>query len=484
MRASVAKVEKKDFTWLIIIILIAVPLIVEFGWGVTIYNGSHDSIISAQKFMSEKFGLKLYENIKEIKINPNKDKEENKTSFIYQALNEEANQSEINYGTTKDIAISEFVHLINSNAFYLILCAILYNFINIYKIFILSMTVFSANYISSTLSYIFQSPKPYMAFYKIKSAVIFNEWGSPNNQIVVLVSFNLSLYKVLTSNKYMEKKIWAKIILIILLIVYSFIDIFLLFASGNCTYNHIVISLFMGVVIFMVIFYSFKVDLKKPKQFYDFIKFNILYYLVINALLFAFPILLIIFMKNEGDQDYYKTNGKEQVERMPSNDFTNKYCGYRNKFYLDYGNFCNVFCFLMNIIAFFSVKADFHFIYQDNYKSWNERNFEKPKVEIVNLDQSAQNDEYSHIDESQWNHLGLCINFIRLIILIVIIFLLFVIFIWANTWSKSQFYSFIVLIIIPMTIHVFGTFYLYKIILSKLKLTRAPKIKQKKLLDY
>ena len=194
MRASVAKVEKKDFTWLIIIILIAGPLIVEFGWGVTIYNGSHDSIISAQKFMSEKFGLKLYENIKEIKINPNKDKEENKTSFIYQALNEETNQSEINYGTTKDIAISEIVHLINSNTFYLILCAILYNFINIYKIFILSMTVFSANYISSTLSYIFQSPKPYMAFYKIKSAVIFNEWGSPNTQIVVLVSFNLSLY--------------------------------------------------------------------------------------------------------------------------------------------------------------------------------------------------------------------------------------------------------------------------------------------------
>ena len=482
MKASVSKVEKKDFTWIIILVLIAVPLFVEFKYGETIYNGSYESIISAQNFMSDKFGLKLYENIEEIKINPNKDKEENRSSYIYHVLNEEKN--EINYGTTKDIAISEIIHLINSNTFYLILCGILYNYINIYKVFILSMTVFSANYISSTLSYIFQSPKPYMAFYKIKSAVIFNEWGSPNTQIVVLVSFNLSLYKVLINNKYMEKKIIPKILLIILLIGYSFIDIFLLFASGNCTYNHIIISLFMGVVIFMVIFYSFKVDLNKPKQFYDFIKFNFLYYLVINALLFAFPILLIMFMKNEGDQDYYTRHGKEQVNRMPSNDFTKKYCGYRDKFYLDDGNLCNVFCFLMNIIAFFSVKADFHFIYKDNYNSWNERNFEKPKIEIVNLDQSNQNDEYSHIDESQWNHLGACVNLIRFIILIVIIFVFFVLIIWINSWSKSETYSFIVLIIIPMAIHVFGTFYLYKIILTKLKLTRAPKIKQKKLLDY
>ena len=482
---SSTKVEKKDFTWLIVIILIAVPLIVEFGWGENLYNSSHESIISAQEFMSDNFGLKLYDE--EIKNSPNKDKDENENSYIY---NEETNNNKIlksnenNDGTTKSIVISEIIHLINSNAFYLILCGILYNFVNIYKVFILSMTVFSANYISSTLSYIFQSPKPYMAFYKIKSVVIFNEWGSPNNQIVVLVSFSLSLYKVLIFNKYMDKKLWAKIVIIILLIVYCFLDIFLLYASGNCTFNHIFISLFMGLVIFIVIFYIFKVDLNKPKQLYDFIKFNILYYLVINAILFVFPILLIIFMKNEGDQDYYRNNGKEQVDRMPSNDFTKKYCGYRNKFYLNYGSFCNVICFLMNIIAFLSVKADFHFMYQDNYNNWNEGNFEKPKIEIVNMDQSSQTDEYSHIEESQWNHLGACINIIRFIILVVIIFVVFVIFTLVNSWSQREGYSLIFLIIIPMAIHVFGTFYLYKLILTKLKLTRAPKIKQKKLLDY
>ena len=279
MRAKVHKTQKRDFTWIIILILIAVPLILEFAIGESLYNNSHESIISAQQFMAEKFGLKLYESIEETKILPNQnenDDEKNKTnnlnifdSFINEELNENKNQenTEIDLGTTKDIFVSEFIHLINSNSFYLIISALLYNFVNIYKIFILSMTVFSANYVSTTLSYIFHSQKPYMAFYRIKSAVIFNEWGSPNNQIVVLISFGLSLYKVLVHNKYMENKIFAKIILIIFLLGYAFIDIFLLFASGNCTYNQILISLFMAVVIFMVIFYSFKVDLNKPKQF-------------------------------------------------------------------------------------------------------------------------------------------------------------------------------------------------------------------------
>ena len=96
-------------------------------------------------------------------------------NYIYSFLSEN-NKAYIESkekGDTKDVFASEIIHLINSNNFYLILCAILFNFINIYKVFILAMTVFSANFISSTLSYIFHSPKPYMSYYKkIKSGAL------------------------------------------------------------------------------------------------------------------------------------------------------------------------------------------------------------------------------------------------------------------------------------------------------------------------
>ena len=486
MRAAVQKVEKRDYTWIIVLVLIAVPLIVEFLAGEDLYNNSYDSIIDAQKFMVKKFKLELFKNIEYNITDTSDGKNTSEASltemnnYIYSFLNENNKYIESKEkGGTKDVFTSEIIHLINSNIFYLILCGILFNFINIYKVFILAMTVFSANFISSTLSYIFHSPKPYMSYYKIKSAVVFNEWGSPNNQIIVLVSFGFSLYKVLVSNKVMEKKLFAKILLIILFIGYAFIDIFLLFASGNCTYNHIIISLFFSVVIFLVIFYIFKVNLNKAKQFYDFIKFNFVYYLVINALLFVFNIVLSNFIIDDRDIKYYGDNGKEQIELMPANKFSNKFCKYRKLFFLNDGNICNIICFLMNIIAFIALRLDLHFTYQDNYNSWSEGNFEKPRVEANNNDHSSAG-EYSHLEESQWNHYGACRAAIRFAFLLFFIIVLFGVFVLISSWSSNETYNYIFLIVLPMALHVFGIFYYYKHLLSRLKLVRPPKIKSKK----
>ena len=55
MRAAVQKVEKRDYTWIIVLVLIAVPLTLEFLVGEDLYNKSYDSIIDAQKFMVKKF---------------------------------------------------------------------------------------------------------------------------------------------------------------------------------------------------------------------------------------------------------------------------------------------------------------------------------------------------------------------------------------------------------------------------------------------
>ena len=510
MKAYVQKIHKKDFTWMIIILLIIIPLIIEFFAGDDLFDNSHPSIIEVQEFMSETFKLKLFENdIPESPINENNNIK-NITNYTNSSFFEEMsylnvllleNETESNNSKPhenegkketskeeekkeektsngKEVFISEFIHFINSNNFYLILCAIIYNYTNIYKTFILAITVFSANFISATLSYIFQSPKPYMAFYLVKSAVIFNEWGSPNCQMVVLISFALSLYKVITENKTMEKKQWAKILVMVLLIVYSIIDIFLLFASGNMTYNHIIFSLFISIDIYLVIFHSYKVNLNNAKELYDIIKFNLLYYLVINALLFTFQLLLSNFITDARDTTYYEENGKKQVDRMPSTDFSDNFCGYRKMFFLNEGNLCNVICFLMYIIAFLGLKFDLHYNYSDNFNNWSDGNFEKTKKEKMNAAQGQQV-EYSNLEESQWNHYGIASGILRFIATIFIVFVLYALFIWINSWkdNASEFQSFCFLIIIPMALHVFGTFYGYKALFMKLKLARKPKMK-------
>ena len=483
MRATNIKEEKKDFWWLVILILIVLPVTFEFFFGQKLFNASHDTIISAQKFMYEKFNLKYYQhedvvqNVHDVNDTIINDTNLNSSIklFFESFLDEEKNIEE-KKGFTKDLIISEVIHFMNSNIFYLILCAILLNFMNIYKIFVLSLSVFVSNYICSALSFIYQSPRPYMAFYKIKPAVVFNEWASPNNQIVVLITFGLCLYQALTKNKRMEKKLIVKILLIILLVLYIFIDIFLLFASGNCTFNHIIISVFFGISIFLILIYILKIDLNKSRQFYDIIKIKTLYYLAINALLFVFQILLCLFVIDKRDTTFYENHGKEQIERLQSNKYTN----YREHLFLNNGNLCNLFCFLMNIIAFIALKADLYFNYDNNYNSWSEGNFEKA---INNMDNSIQSD-FNHIEETQWNHIGAGKAFVRFLLLLLFCFCIYGIFLWIFSNSQSETVILLFTITIPMGLIVFGTFYFFKTLLIKFKLGRPPKTKSKKKFDF
>lgn len=207
MRATIHQVQKKNYTWIFALILLIVPLVIEFIWGEDLYNITHDDIEKAQKFMYDTTNLKVFDNSEDILNSNTSDKNDsmhNKTllNYLTSFLDESSDKSN---SVTNDIFFTEFIHVINSNAFYILLCAFLYNFMNVYKIFILYITIFLANFLSSTLSYIFQFPKPYMAFYKIKSVVFFNEWGSPNNQLVLLIAFGCSFYKTLVANKICEK---------------------------------------------------------------------------------------------------------------------------------------------------------------------------------------------------------------------------------------------------------------------------------------
>lgn len=489
MRATISQTKKRDFSKLILICLIINSLVFEFFAGDALFNGSHDSILSAQKFFSETFNIALFDESKVTKLNPSEDTQIN-IEYLISFLNnnetsdDEAKNNKIQKNLNNEILATEVIHLINTNVFYLILCAVLFCFVNIYKVYILSMTIFLSNFVSSTLSFIFHSPKPYMAFYKIKPIVNFNEWGSPNTQILVLASFALSLYKVLTENKVMERKLWAKIILIVLLVAYSFIDIFLLFCCGNCSYNQIILSLFMAVIIYIFIFYCLKVDLNKSKQFYDFMKFKVHNYLVINLLLFTFQVVLNLFIIDKGDHEYYTRNASEQINLMPTNSFTDIFCKYRKMFYLNSGNFCNLIIYLMNIVAFVSVKADLRITYKNNYNSWIENNFEKPRIDsLANnnlLDNSGIND-YANIEQSQWNHLGAFRGIIRMILVVIATLVILSLFVWISSWSDSEVYSFIFLITIPTILVVCGIFYFYKPIISAIKLGKKPKIKSKKL---
>ena len=94
MRATINQVQKRNYTWIVVLILIIGPVVLELTLGDRLYNATHDDIVKAQEFSSKNLNLEVFDN--------SKDKPDY-TSPI------------------SDIFISEFLHAINSNAFYIIL---------------------------------------------------------------------------------------------------------------------------------------------------------------------------------------------------------------------------------------------------------------------------------------------------------------------------------------------------------------------------
>ena len=131
MKATIHEVQKKNYTWIVAIVLLVLPIVVEFIWGETLYNKTHNDIENAQKFMYKTTNLKIFDNfeeklVKNFSQNNNTNTSEELYSYFNSFLDESSNKEE---SKTTEIFFTEFIHVINSNAFYILLCSFLYNFV-------------------------------------------------------------------------------------------------------------------------------------------------------------------------------------------------------------------------------------------------------------------------------------------------------------------------------------------------------------------
>ena len=481
MRANIQHKEVSNKKWIIPLIIFIISIIVETFFGESLFYHSYHSIIGVQDFLNNSIGLSIFDNSFEIE----KGNETNVTLLYfekegYNNLKKDNKDGEDIKGEIEkfvkdvdgNIIFSEVIHFFNTNTFFIMICAILYNFVNIYKIFVLTYTIFLANFISSTLCFIFHAPRPYMAYYSIKPVIMFNEWGSPNTQVVVLIAFSLSFHEIIIRNKKLDNSLIGKILIFIIICFIDIIDLFLLFASGNIGFNQIIFSIFIGVVTYQIIFLLFKVEVNNPKQLFDFLKFKIRYYIIINLILLIFQWILHSFIIDELDVEYYTKNINEQQKRLFYSKFLNTNFNYRRYFYLNKGNLCNVFCFSMNIITFLALKLELLWTYKGDYDNWSSNNFERPAQDIGLLDVSQQ-DDYIIRDATQWNHTG-CLKTMIRFFLIIILCLCSVIpsLLLYNLMPKLEYVGYIFIIIVPMLFLVFGMFYLYKVIFRCLKLIK------------
>ena len=70
MRATIHQVQKKNYTWIIVLILFVIPIVVELLWGEILFNETHESIVSAQSFMFNLTKLKAFDISEDTNIKP------------------------------------------------------------------------------------------------------------------------------------------------------------------------------------------------------------------------------------------------------------------------------------------------------------------------------------------------------------------------------------------------------------------------------
>ena len=252
MRATTSRKLDSGKKWIIPLVIFIGSILFEYFLGNKIFFHSYDSIKGVQEFLNDEIGLSIFDNYyntsEENQIDPSPENKTNENDVFLEFLDEEKkDDKKIDIDKfVKDvdgkILFSEIMHYFNTNTFFIMLCAIIYNFANVYKVFILTNCIFIANFISSTLCFIFHSPRPYYTYFSIKPVIMFNEWGSPNTQTVVLIAFALTFYEIILKNKKLGNSKAGKIIVLIIIVLIVLFDIFLLFASGNISYNQIIFS--------------------------------------------------------------------------------------------------------------------------------------------------------------------------------------------------------------------------------------------------
>ena len=438
MKASLGPRKQKKNKWIIPITTLLVSLLIELYFKDYLYDKSRKTIIYLQEKILDSDGNKI-----------------SKSSKLFSRI------------------IQIIFYIQNTNLFYFLICTLLYNFLNVYKIFILYSSILISNFFSSIFCLIFHSPRPFMVDSKILPlGFVCSEWGSPSREIVTIISFYLTLYHILTQNKYMEKFKKLKIFITILLCVLTLCFLLLQFFSGVVSYDQIIFSIFLGVFCYFLMFSLLSVDVNDPKQLYIFIRFKMLYYLPINFFIGIFLFILYHEITNNEELVYYSNNINLQIGKsIDFDDIFSKYTKNSKEFFmLNNGVISNITCFFCNIPIILGLKTEYFSIYNKNFSTWSKNNFSS----YNSLENFSIFNDYKYVEESQWNKTSIVKTIIRIILNIILCILCLIpmiipskIEIFRNDFSFFYFYT-----VLPLFLISFGNFYFFKVIYRLFGLTK------------
>ena len=313
----------------------------------------------------------------------------------------------------------------------------IYNYCNIYKTFILLISLQYPLILSQILN-----------IYLINRI---NNKAEINNELIYTTGYTLILWEILFNSDTDEKIHYSiksidsirkgpninKFSLFLITIFISILH-FINFILFNNIEN-ILFDLIIGLTLYYIFFKIFELDPNNPRQFQNFVDFSLFYFILIS---FMINLFFIIFTINA-------TNNYPNKEEIIQN-IIYKY------------SFSSII-----IGIFFGAKYEYNFYFEKRFGNWAQYNFEFDG-EIAEEDESLAS-SISFNKARQWNHTNFCISLIRLFFIFLLSFTC--LYPFLNITSDNFYQNLIVNNIIPWNILGFGLFHLFKLVLKYLKVT-------------
>ena len=332
------------------------------------------------------------------------------------------------------------IYLIIFNKYYLQLIIpllLIYNYCNIYKTFILLISLQFPLIISKILN-----------LYLITDIRNVNEF---KEELLYTTGYSLTLWEILFNSDVDEKIHYSiksidsirkspsvnkfSLFLEIIFILSLHLTNYLLFND----IEKIIFDIILGLISYYIIFNIFELDPNNPRQFQKFIEFNFSHFFLIVLISNLF---LIIFIVNTSN------NFPEKEEII-------EYIIYK-------------YSFSSIIIGIYlGAKYEYIFYFEKRFNNWAQYNFEFDG-EIVEEEESLAS-SISFNKARQWNHTGFFISLIRLVFLFLLS--LGILYPFLNLNFENFFYELFLKYIMPWNIFGFGLFHLFKLILKYLKVT-------------
>ena len=313
----------------------------------------------------------------------------------------------------------------------------IYNYCNIYKTFILLISLQYPLILSQILN-----------IYLINRI---NNKAEINNELIYTTGYTLILWEILFNSDTDEKIHYSiksidsirkgpninKFSLFLITIFISILH-FINFILFNNIEN-ILFDLIIGLTLYYIFFKIFELDPNNPRQFQNFVDFSLFYFILIS---FMINLFFIIFTINA-------TNNYPNKEEIIQN-IIYKY------------SFSSII-----IGIFFGAKYEYNFYFEKRFGNWAQYNFEFDG-EITEEDESLAS-SISFNKARQWNHTNFCISLIRLFLIFLLSFTC--LYPFLNITSDNFYQNLIVNNIIPWNILGFGLFHLFKLVLKYFKVT-------------